>query len=376
MSPYLEKVQLMIRLSLTGLMLLSALSFPTDVSAAHKWNLKEGTPELKSAGALAFGPDGILFVGDPKGAAIFAVDTGDATAVADKPALAVEKLDAELAGLFGGAKVTVRDLAINPLSGNGYLSVTHGENNTPGLVRIDSKGAAQLVSLTNVPFLKATLPNPPEDKITGEGQRARNRRNDAITDLAFVDGRLLVAGLTAAEAPAALLQYPFPFGETPAGTNVEIYHAAHGRSEDFAAIRTFIPLTINGEPTLLAGFTCTPLVRFEVKSLQGGSKSAGTTVAELGNRNTPLDLVAYEKSGERYLLVANNNRGVLKVSTADIGRENGLTTPVTGGGTAGQSFERIAALDGTIQLERLDDTRAIVIVQSESVVALKTIALP
>ncbi len=35
-------------------------------------NLKEGAPDLKSADRLAFGPDGVLFVGDTKGAAIFA----------------------------------------------------------------------------------------------------------------------------------------------------------------------------------------------------------------------------------------------------------------------------------------------------------------
>ena len=30
-----------------------------------------------SAGPLAFGPEGVLFIGDPQGAAIFAIDTGD-----------------------------------------------------------------------------------------------------------------------------------------------------------------------------------------------------------------------------------------------------------------------------------------------------------
>jgi len=37
--------------------------------------LKSGKPDLKSVGPLAFGPQGILFVGDPQGAAIFAIDT-------------------------------------------------------------------------------------------------------------------------------------------------------------------------------------------------------------------------------------------------------------------------------------------------------------
>ena len=51
-------------------------------------SLKKGTPDLKSAGALAFGPEGILFVGDTKGAALFAIDTGDRAPAAEKHAVA------------------------------------------------------------------------------------------------------------------------------------------------------------------------------------------------------------------------------------------------------------------------------------------------
>src|SRR5947208_16445427 len=37
-----------------------------------------GKPDLKSAGSLAFGPKGVLFVGDPQGAQIVAIDVGTA----------------------------------------------------------------------------------------------------------------------------------------------------------------------------------------------------------------------------------------------------------------------------------------------------------
>src|SRR5262245_36906541 len=39
--------------------------------------LKSGKAELKSAAQLAFGPEGILFVGDSRQAAIFAIATED-----------------------------------------------------------------------------------------------------------------------------------------------------------------------------------------------------------------------------------------------------------------------------------------------------------
>src|SRR4051812_43070311 len=43
-------------------------------------SLKQGNPQIKSAGPLGFGPDGILFVGDTQGSAVFAIDTADRAA--------------------------------------------------------------------------------------------------------------------------------------------------------------------------------------------------------------------------------------------------------------------------------------------------------
>ncbi len=41
----------------------------------------------------------------------------------------------------------------------------------------------------------------------------------------------------------------------------------------------------------------------------------GTTIAELGNRNRPTDMIVYSKDGKDYLLIANTSRGVMKVPT-------------------------------------------------------------
>ena len=45
--------------------------------AAVTAGMAYGSPDLKSAGSLAFGPEGILFVGDSQAAAVFAIDVGD-----------------------------------------------------------------------------------------------------------------------------------------------------------------------------------------------------------------------------------------------------------------------------------------------------------
>ena len=347
--------------------------------AANKWGLKEGSPELKSAGHLAFGPEGILFIGDAKGAQLVAIDTGDAkadgTEIGNGRKIQIADLNAALSAAAGGSKVTVNDLVVNPASGNLYLSVSKADGQ-PGLIKIDGGGKASEVSLTKTQYQKLALPNPPEDKDVTRNGRTRNLRNEAITDLAYADGKLLVTGVTADATPSNVREITFPFAEADQGTAVEIYHGAHGKLEDYAAIRAFVPFTIDGQPSLLAGFTCTPLVRFSVSDLEAnkGKKVRGTTVAELGNRNQPLDIVLYEKNGDKFLLIANTTRGVMKVSTKDIGRKEGIEERVAD--KAGQSYDTIKELEGTVQLDKLGDSQAVVVIKTGDSLALKTVPLP
>ena len=51
-------------------------------------------------------------------------------------------------------------------------------------------------------------------------------------------------------------------------------------------------------------------------------------MAELGNRNRPLDMVVYNKGGKDYLLMANSARGVMKVDLTDVDKSNGITERV------------------------------------------------
>src|SRR6478752_697711 len=60
---------------------LTALVSPIRQSVSAAATLTPGRAELKSAGPLAFGPDGVLFVGDSVGGAVVALDTADRTPV-------------------------------------------------------------------------------------------------------------------------------------------------------------------------------------------------------------------------------------------------------------------------------------------------------
>ncbi|HRX78390.1 MAG: hypothetical protein H6821_13670 [Planctomycetaceae bacterium] len=364
-------------LSCTVLVAMVAVS---TVNAAD-WGLKKGNADLKSAGPLAFGPDGILLVGDVKAATVFAIDTGDASGDPGKVSFNIKSLNEKVADAAGAssANVTINDVVVNPASGNVYISAS--ADGKAAIVRIDASGVLSQVKLEGVGVAKVALPNAPEDKVVGEGRRRGNARDESITDLAYSDGKVLVSGVSpnpdGGRPLSTVRELAFPLTSADAGVNVEIYHGAHGGLENFSTVRTFVPFNIDGKPSVLAGFTCTPLVRFDVKSLKSDKPVRGTTVAELGNRNRPYDMIVYEKGGESWLLMANSARGVMKISTKDIGRSEGITAPVGGGGVAGQTYETVTELEGVVQLDRLNDTHAIIVVQNEGGSQdLATIELP
>jgi hypothetical protein len=215
------------------------------------------------------------------------------------------------------------------------------------------------------------------DGIVGQGQRQSNPRREAITDIAFLEDRVLIAGLSNEEFASTLRAVPFPFKTVANGTSVEIYHGAHGRFETRSPVRTFVPFNIGNEPHLLAAYTCTPLVQFPIKELKPGAKIKGKTIAELGNRNRPLDMIVYQKDGKDYLLLANSSRGIMKISTDSIEKADGIETPVSGGGKKGLPYETIESWTGIDHLDRLDAQNAVVLRRLEGgAVNLESLPLP
>lgn len=337
---------------------------------------KVGKPDLKSAQALAFGPKGVLFVGDPLGAQIFAIGvTPPASAAPIGPGFKLEGVDTKIAALLGtkADDVTLHDVVVEPGTNLAYISVSRGRGPSaePALVRVDGRGNITLVSLDNVPYAKVTISNaPPADATDKRGQ---SLRAGVITDLAYMDGKLFIAGLSNEEFASKLRSIEFPFKGSDTATSVEIFHTNHNAVETRSPVRTFVPFNVGGEPQILAAYTCTPLVTFPVSALKPGTKVRGKTVAELGNRNTPLDMIVYEKDGKQFLLLANTARGVMKISTDTIDKQPALTERVNG--TAGLPYETIESLKGVEQLDKLGNSHALLLVRSGGL-NLEVIELP
>lgn len=340
--------------------------------------LKQGTPDLKSAGPLAFSPEGILFVGDSQGAAIFAIDTKPTGGVAKKGDVNVEGVDAKVAAALGTTTddVLINDMAVNPASGTVFLSVSRGRgpDAMPVLLTLSGEGDVGEFALDDVRFAKVELPNAPEDKEVGEGRRRRNNRLEAITDLLFLDGKLYIAGLSNEEFASKLRSIPFPFEPADVGTSIEIFHGSHGQLETRSPVRTFAAVDIDGAPHLLAAYTCTPLVTIPLEKLQSGEKVRGATIAELGNRNRPLDMIVYQKGGKEFVLMANSERGMMKIPMAGVSSATEITEPVDD--KAGVEYETLDGIEGVVQLDRLNSDNVLLLVQQDSGIDLKTMAMP
>src|SRR5262249_59155907 len=107
--------------------------------AAATDTLKPGKADLKSAGVLAFGPDGILFVGDSMGAAIFALDTQDRGPAKSAGAVEIKGINEKIAAMLGTApdQILINDMAVNPPSEKSFLPgfPRRGPEAAPGVPR-------------------------------------------------------------------------------------------------------------------------------------------------------------------------------------------------------------------------------------------------
>jgi hypothetical protein len=310
--------------------------------------------EIRSMGALTFGPEGVLFIGDGKGGAVFAFATKDQTPNGDTGELNVPNLEGKIAAFLGTSKdhVLIHDMAVNPISRNVYLAVSRGRQEWDGewllpndvadanvLVKVDAKGGLSEVALKDLRIEKAELPNPVSPEKKHPWKEGIALRADTITDMVYASGTLYVAGLSNEEFAAALWRIPYPFTGKASATTLENYHGAHGEYETEAPIRTFVPFALSGKEHILAAYLCTPLVTFPLADLKDGEHVKGRTIGEFGSGNYPLDMIVYRKDGREKLLIANSDLPFLIVDPKDIESYQGEISTPTKTYVAGVRYE-------------------------------------
>jgi hypothetical protein len=291
---------------------------PAATAAIPGW-LRLGAPALRSAGALAFTADGLLLVGDSRGAAVFALDVRDAGAPAGDT-VSVQHIDEQVAARLGttAADIAINDLAVHPRSHAVYLSVSRGlgADAAPAIVRVGAGARIDVVPLDRIGFAKATLPNPPAPGAKDDD--GNDASSLAITNLAVAGGSVLVAGLANDEFASTLRRIPIPFTGAVATTGLRIYHTHHSRFETRSPITALVPYRAGGRDYILASYACTPLALFALDSLKDGAKVTGRTIAELGAGTHATDLVTYDWQGRRYLAVATVGRSLQLLEADDL----------------------------------------------------------
>jgi hypothetical protein len=305
---------------------------------------ERGAPKILSMSVLEFGPDGTLFVGDSKSGAVWAIrlDGEEPRGEVEKP-MRIMDLEGKLGAMMGSApaEVMIHDLAVHPLSKNQFLAVSRGRKawksnwempndvaDASLLVRISPTGEISDVSLDDVAFQRADLPNPVDFEKAHRWKEGVALRADAITDMALSDGTLLVAGLSNEEFASTLWRIPFPFGGETEGTTLEIYHGAHGAFETNAPIRAFLPYSLGEDQYVVASYLCTPLVTFPMEELAAGSHVQGRTVAEFGSGNAPLDMILVRVGDRDKILMSNTSLPLLSFNPEDLSRHPAITDEV------------------------------------------------
>ena len=161
-------------------------------------------PQMSSIGPLTFGPDGVLFAADTQAATIYALELGDKANGGAPGTQAVDAIDQKIAGLLGtdAKEIAITDMVVHPRTRNAYIAVRRGQgtDSKPALLRVDGAGKIEVVSFENMKHSKVALPNAPNAGTNPQ----RDPRQQSITDMAFSDGRLYIAGLSNEEFASKL----------------------------------------------------------------------------------------------------------------------------------------------------------------------------
>lgn len=366
-----------------SLLLLCAL--PSLARAEVLGEATRGEVPLKSIHVLAFADDGVLLIGDGAGAQIFAIATGDRNSAAKLTAnTAIDDLAAKLAAPLGTTAkgIEVVDMVVNPLSGKAYFAVTKQDDKAHVLLTVDGAGQVEIFDLREVRYARAALD-------AGEAKVSR------ITDIAWADDRIVAAARSNEEFASKIFSVPVPLkhNASSAAISAETYHVSHRRWETKAPMSVVIPFRENDKTYVVGAFSCTPIVKYPLDSVQPGARVKGSSMIELGSGNRPVDMFVYQRGDKQYVL-ANTFRfhherkpfgpspywtvkfeqdllsGDREVNEQAVRRLKGNDQPAT------DRIEMVPAFHGVKLMDKLDAAHAVVIREAADGDQLAVLPLP
>jgi len=293
-----------------------------------------GAPVL-SAGKMAFVDANTLVVADWRGGQLHTITLPPVPPAAPAP-FNLKDVSGAIASALHTRPESLRfeDMAVRPDSELAYITLsvdgkTASARTRPVLVSVDAAGKVVQINLDQGNRGSVAIGDlPAADKRLWRDTPAASF---TVTDMKFHDGKLYVAGLSNASFASALRVFDFPFKGNAAVSSVEMYHPVHNQLETRAPIRKMVITNLNGEPTLVAAFTCSPLVTIPLKDLKDGAHIAAKTVAEFGWGSAPAGMVMFDAGQGPMVLLTHSHKSADLMSVADIAdvsTKPGLSTPI------------------------------------------------
>lgn len=342
-----------------------------------------GSPVVKSINVLEFAPDGVLLIGDGAGSQILAVETGDTTAV-PQPKANIPRIAAKLAASMGTTAkgIEIVDLTVNPASGRVYFAVRHQADRKYAVLTLDGAGEIDEFSLKDVTYARLPLSAGDKAKVS------------AITDVAWADDRIVAAGRSNESFSSKIFSIYAPLSHEAVSSSysAKTYHVSHRKWETKAPMSVVLPMRENGKTWIVGAFSCTPVVKYPLDSLKEGALVTGTSVIELGSGNRPLDMLLYEKDGKSYVL-ANTFRfhhakrpfgpspyWTVRFEQSLLSESENVDEKaqrrLAGSKPATDRIQMIESFHGVTQMDRLNETHAVVLRKTDNGFDLETLQLP
>ncbi len=373
--------------------LLKTLSFSAFLLSATSVAFADGAL-LKSAGALAFDNANTLFVGDSKAGIVHAFELSDSQ-LTDQSGYELGRaktfegrtifndINAEIGRLVGlpADQVQINDIVVHKPTKQVFLSVHRGLGpDAEALILRVNQGEIEPVDLGKAAHSKQDVGAIPQDEAIEFG---RPLYALAITDIDYYYGEIFVAGVSNEEFDSTLRRISYPFEGEVGASKIEIWHAVHAQWETRAPIVTQTIVELNGVPTLIALYGCTPVVRIPLSDLEDGKQVRGTMIAELGYGNSPVDTVSYANawSGAQNVLVTNTHRSAASYTLETLASAEAMpfgegVKPLFGIG--GAEYTPIP-ISGVVHLDTVDETWAVTVRENPEnprVLEMHTLAMP
>ena len=367
------------------LLLVAALACVSAANATAETTIiaagAEGNPGLKSINTLSFAPGGVLLVADGAGSRIVAIETDSAE---QKPFTGeIREFDRQIASRLGTKPdgIEILDLAVNPETRAVFVAVRKQDDRRHIIVIVDDSKRLQEFELDNVRHASVML-------------TATDAKITRITDVAWADGQLIAAGRSDESFASKIFSIPTPLKHeaTSGSFSAETYHVSHQRWETKAPMSVVIPFKENDRTYVVGAFSCTPVVKYPIDSLQPGAKIKGTSVLELGSGNRPIDMFIYQKDGQPFVLTNTFRfhhdrrpfgpspywtvRFEQEILTATDHVNEQALRRLQGNTPVSNRVQMIEAYHGVMQMDQLDDLHAVVLRETETGVDLETLPLP